>query len=231
MLVCAPPLFAKLTTALTLSFVTSVEVDAATITMPTVQTGDFVLLADMPARTNTGASQPDPTAISGLTFTALTQFTTSSDAGGATRNVISSWCWGRIVANGASESGTVLTGSNTGVTAGFRRKILLVFRGSAALSSFTVKNASKVWDANDPAATSTALTGVAAPFLSIGTYRAEAALVSPTLSPAADGSVDSGTTARVAYTINNTASVSTLVADMGDSGQSNILTSFAVELT
>lgn len=218
--------------AASVSFITSVTVDAATITMPTVQTGDFVLFIDTPARTNSGTPPMTPVTPTGLTFTALLQFPITGDDGGATRNVISYWAWGRIIADGATESGAVITGSNTGATAGFRRKMLLVFHRTPAATGFgSAESPSKVWSTGDPVATSSDLSVGTAPFIAIAGYRGESPLVSPTFSETADGNVLSGTTAQTSYKIYNSASGAILAADQGDGGSSQLTVSFLVEIS
>lgn len=213
----------------TASFITSSTVDSATITMPTVQTGDFVFLGDMANKTDTGSTQSTPVTPSG--FTPLVLFPVTGDQGGATTNNAYAWAFGRIVTDGATESGSTITGSNLGSGGGNKRKTLMVFRGTIPFSSFAVKAASKVWSAGDPAPTSTSLTLGSAPFIAFGNYRAPSALVSPTSTPAFDGNVDNGTTARNSYKIYNSPGSGTLSIDMGDAGTANVLTSFLVELT
>jgi hypothetical protein len=224
-------LLKKTTVSASLVFVTSVAVDAATITIPTVLTGDVVIFCDMPAR-NTSGSPPavvTPTA-TGITFTPLVQFPVSGDAGGDTRNVVQSWHWA-FLANSA-DSAKVITGANHSGLAGFRRKILLVFRRTPVATGFNAfESASKVWASGDPTPTSTALSAGTAPFVAIAAYRGEAALVSPTFSETSDGDILSGTTAQVSYKIYNAASSATLAADQGDGGASQITISYLLEIT
>lgn len=212
-----------------ISFISSLTVDAQNVTMPTVQTGDFVYLADMPLIASSGSTQATPTTITG--FTALVQFPITGDAGGATINGNYIWTYGRIVTNGATESGGTIVGSNLGASAGQRRKILMVFRGTSPFSSFTVKGASKVWSAGNPAPTSTDLTLGNPSFISFGNYRGSTSAITPTASPSFDGDVDSGTLVRSSYKIYNSAGTGTLAIDMADSGSSNVMSSFLVELT
>ncbi len=228
-----PGVFAPAPTASkTVSFITSVTADAQTITMPTVVTGDFVLYVEFPAKTSAGTDQidvVDPTG--GGTFTQLVAYPTDSDKAGVTQAGLTVQTWGRIVTNGAGETGDVLTGYNIDTGAGRRRKTILVFRGSPVLTGFgTPDSVSKVWSNGDPAATLSPMSVGTAPFLALGFYRGAAALSSVTCTPTPTGTVDNGTTTRVAYLINNTANANDFVIDQGDSDvQINV--SYVLELT
>ena len=218
--------------ALTISFITSVTADAATITMPTVQTGDFVLYAEFPAQVTSGTTQMTPVTPTGLSFTPMVQYPIEADKAGVTRNDLSIWTYGRIVQNGGTESGTIITGYNADALAGRRRKTIAVFRGNRALSAFgTPKSVSKVWSAGDPAATSSPLSVGTAPFLALGLYRGTAAIGTLSFSPAADGTIDNGTTTRIGYKMCNAADAGTLAIDQDDSGSATISVSYLLELS
>lgn len=217
----------------TVSFVTSVTADANTITMPTVVTGDFVLYTEFPAQAASGTDQMDVvTPTGGGAFTQLVSYPTDSDMAGVTRNDLAVWSWGRIVTDGAGETGDVITGYSADTNTGRRRKTILVFRGSPILTGFNAaESVSKVWSTGDPAATSSDLSAGTAPFLALGFYRGAAAIGTLSASPTPTGNVDNGTTTRIAYLICNAADASTWTIDQDDSGSATISVSYLVELT
>ena len=138
-------------------FVSSATGSASTIAMPTVQTGDIVILNN-----NATSSTNAPTAVTPSGWTNVVN--TSVNSSTALRMMIHY----RVITNGASESGTTITGMSGGVT---NRYNILVYRPSKTFTLSTTSVNQQAAVGTTAAITNQTLTmGVSGPSLAFAFY-------------------------------------------------------------
>jgi hypothetical protein len=197
----------------TLSFVASNSVDATTITYPVgTQVGDIAYLFDMPARGVSGTPMPVVTP-TGWTFLASCPQPSS--------NNVAIFVSAKVV----TDVSEVITGANFGTTSGYRRKILLVFRGGSTFSSALSLNGEGT---SGTPATQTVIPDPTNPIITFAAWRGTTSISTRGFAPSADQELSSGTTVYVRYLIQNSNSQTVSVTMSG--GGDKCLQSFYIKV-
>ena len=200
------------------SFLTSVNVSATTITIPaTVIDGDFAVLFDHAG----GSSMPSDVTPSGWTSHANLAGSVSTAADFRYR---ASYRLLTTALAGTSVTGMVSTGF-------LSSKIMLVFRPNIPAFTLTLKDPATEFTSSDPASqtlTSGSGTNPLVSFGYVGSY-ADSPVFS-TASPSFDSQITQGTNSRAGYKIYNS-SPSNHTIDMNDLGNHNCLSTFYIEVS
>lgn len=150
-----------------------VQAVGGSITIPTVQTGDVLVLQCF--------ARDDST--TNVSFSAIAGWTTAAQ-GVLGSGLNGSSCHVKIAA--ASDSGTVVTGGTTGPTGAFRDvyKALVVYRGEIPVTGIAVGSANVEIRTGNPSAQTVTISGALAPLLVFGSYAVSSG-ISVTISPRA----------------------------------------------
>jgi hypothetical protein len=137
-------------------FISSATVSTSTIAMPTVQTGDIVILNN-----NATTSTTAPTAVTPSGWTNI--INTSVNSGTALRMMVHY----RVITDGATESGTTITGMSGGLG---NRYNILVYRPSKSFTLSTLGNQQAAVGTTAAITNQTLTMGVSGPSLAFAFY-------------------------------------------------------------
>ena len=181
---------------------------AETIDAPAdIQAGDLLVLLDY------AIDAAEPTTVIPTDFTSIVNTTNSS----STKQIAS-----YKIADGSEASATL-----TGMTGLVIAKVLVVFRGSSAISTITASTPNAEITTGNPAAQSVTASAGTVPLIVFGCYGATGAIDPRTFTPDKDGETASGTLLYLAWRIDNATGQDTSI-DMDDEG-TNVLQSFYLE--
>lgn len=205
-----------------LTVVDTANADASTITIPsTAAAGDIAVFCDLAAGSTV---TPNSFTVSGWDKI-IEEF--SNIASGSTGGIQRAQIFVRILTS--ADPGTSVTGYSADSTAGARRKVMVVYRANKSISSYVFAGYTFQYLTTDPPSRVIAAGSGVAPLIVFGVYRATATLTS-TFTPAAEGSVLSGTTAQLSYKSYVSGPLDTTI-DINDAGNLNYLAGFYLQVT